>query len=285
MSIRSIVKFTVAWLLLIASLAHADEVLVSFSNGEKITKTDLKNYVSRRADLVLTLRSLHGVKNALQEMSFTRVLVLEGLERSIPNKSKVPDDRFDDIYGVDVYKTITKPCIEPKNSTEKRQFFEEHPEVFRVPPTARLERFMLPIQESIEGLDAKSKMAEWRSQWLQNNTSLGEIGSSASKIFNLEVQGDIGWINLSDEVPLMRAVALARKGEMVGPVVDGDFVYLFFIADKHEGRQLTWEEIESDIAQSALSYCKKSTKNDLELRLFEKYGVKLSSQNIDKFFQ
>lgn len=285
MNIKSIIKFTVAGLLMIASFAHADEALVGFSNGETITKDDLKKYVSRRPDLVLTLRSLHGVKNALQEMSFTRVLVLEGLERNIPNKSKVTDDRFNDIYGFDVYKAITEPCIELKNPAEQRQFFQEHPEVFRVPPSARLERFMLPIHESIEGINAKSKLAEWRSRWLQNNITLDEIGSSASKIFNLEVQGDIGWITLSDEASIIKTVALARKGEMVGPVVDGDFVYLFFVRDKYESRQLTWEEIESDIVQTAFSYCKKNTKNKLEFRLFEKYKVEIFSQNIDKFFQ
>ncbi|MGP1691127.1 MAG: hypothetical protein ACTS6O_01345, partial [Giesbergeria sp.] len=123
--------------------AWADEALVSFSNGEQISKADLESYVSRRVDLVSTVRNFYGVESALREMAMTRVLVLEGIEKSVPRVAKAANERFDDHYAFTVYKTLVKTCVKPANAEEEKYYFYKNPEAFSVPASIRLSRIIL----------------------------------------------------------------------------------------------------------------------------------------------
>lgn len=267
------------------SCAYASDVLVEFAGNEKITKSDLKSYISTRLDLIGRVRTVGEVSGALKEMAFTRVLILEGSEGGVTNKSMAPLSRFDDAYAFDVYKKIASPCIELDSVSEQEQFFKEYPELFRAPATVRLQRFMLPIQASVNGISALSLMKSWREEWQRNQITLDQIGSKVSEIFNLEVQGDVGWIALSPDVSVMNTVAQAGKREMVGPLIEGDFVYLFFIENKQESKQLTWEEIGAEVKNISLSHCRKNNKDKLKKQLFEKYNVIFVERNIVKYFE
>lgn len=267
------------------STVNAEDVLATFGGSEKITKTDLKEYVSSRIDFAGTFKNSYTVENSLNEMIFARLLVLEGVEKSMPRpEKKAADERYDDRYGFSVFRAISMPCLPLKNKEEERKYFEEHPEVFRSQANVRLFRYMLPKKQMIEAEDATSKMVAWAKAWGAKKITLDQIESEASKLFNTEVQGDIGWLQLSDEIELMRTVGSAKTGELVGPVDEGDFVYLFYVAGKQEARQLLWDEVANDIAKMADSFCTKKNIKNIKNNLYSKYDVKINKENIRKIF-
>jgi len=76
----------------------------------------------------------------------------------------------------------------------------------------------------------------------------------------------------------------AKQGDMVGPVRDGDFIYLFSITGKRESRQLTWDEVAVSASKRAVSYCRQEAATKLENDMFAKYGVALDSAAIGAMF-
>jgi hypothetical protein len=265
----------------------AQDVLVDFANGESISKADLDEYLSRRPDLIATVRNAYGAENALREMVMTRVLVLEGTEKYVPRVGQPKNQRFDDQYGLTVYQTLAKPCTKPSDSEEEKRYFLAHPDAFTIPTSIRLTRIILPRNQSIDGVDAQTKMMQWAHDWSTKKISIDEIAANAEKNYVNEVQGDIGWVTLegTEELRIMRALASAKAGELVGPAMEGDFVYLFLITGKYEARQLTWDEAKNSVAERAVTYCRQKDAADIKRRLFEKFGVKFHLDAIKKLFQ
>lgn len=260
-------------------------VLASLENGELITKTDLQKYVGSRIDMGGAFKNAFSVESALEAMILTRVLVLEGMELSMPRlKKETLDERYDDQYGFFVFRQLSTSCLPLQSKEEEKAFFQNNPDLFFLPTSARLIRFMLPVDQPVEGVNANELMMNWRSAWLNGELGLEQIAALAAKIYNLEMQGDIGWIQLFDEIEIMRPVKLAKAGEMLGPVIEGDFVYLFYVVDKRAGRSLQWAEVEGHVSQKAVSSCAKNNADGIKNRLYKKYGVTIHKENIKKLF-
>lgn len=260
-------------------------VLASLGNGESITKTDLQKYVGSRIDMGGAFKNTLSVESALEAMVLTRVLVLEGVELSMPRiKKEMPDERYDDHYGFAVFRKLSASCLPLQNKEEEKEFFKNNSDIFVLPSSARLNRFMLPTDLSAESGTASELMMSWRNDWLNGKLSLEQIATQASKLYNIEVQGDIGWVQLFDEIEVMRPVKLAKTGEMLGPVVEGGFVYLFHIMDKRAGRSLQWAEVEGHVSQMAVSSCAKKNADNIKTGLYKKYGVIIHKENIKKLF-
>lgn len=260
-------------------------VLASLGSGEIITKTDLQKYVGSRIDMGGAFKNTFSVESALEAMILTRVLVLEGMELSMPRlKKEALDEKYDDQYGYFVFRKLSASCLPLQNKEEEKAFFQNNPDLFVLPTSARLIRFMLPADQPVEGVNAVELMMNWRNAWLNRELSLEQIAAKAAKIYNIEVQGDIGWIQLFDEIEIMRPVKLAKAGEMLDPVTEGDFVYLFYVVDKRAGRSLQWAEVEGHVSQKAVSSCAKKNADEIKSRLYKKYGVTIYKDNIKKLF-
>lgn len=275
----------IALLSLFPAISNANEVLASIGGVENITKDDLRKYVEKRVDMAGTFKNSYAVENSLNEMIFTRLLVLEGVEKSIPRaETKAMDDRYDNQYGFSVFRTLSVPCLPLKDKAEEKKYFDEHPEVFRVNTTVRLFRYMLPKKQANEPFDATEKMMEWAKGWSSEKMTLDQIGAEASKFYNIEIQGDIGWIQLSNDVQIMRGIDSAKTGELVGPVAEGGFVYLFYVAGKHEARQLQWGEVNNQVSEMAVSFCARRNSENIKNNLYSKYRVNINKENIKKIF-
>lgn len=297
---RSFMKFSwKPFVLLAAALAVAgpgqaadgpaieeNPVLVRMAGGETIAESDLTAYLQRRVDLRSAIRNVWGIQTALKEMAMTRSLVLEGgvlgVERAAGKEKTV--ERFDDAYAYAVFKKIAPQCEPPADAAAARKFFDETPEAFRVPPMARLSRIMLPTGATVEG--------EAAAGWLLQQTQA--IGSGARKfdaaaeiasgVYKLDPQGDLGWVTLTNDVPILRALADAKTGDMVGPVPEGEFVYLFQIVSKRDARQLTWDEAATSAPARAVRYCREQATAKTEEKLFKKYDVQIDVPKIRTLF-
>jgi hypothetical protein len=258
--------------------------LAKFSNGEVITDADFSGYVFRRADLRAAARSKWGAEKVLREMVVARALVLEGEQLQMPRPAEKAAERFDDVYAHAVFKRLSPRCDRPADAAAARKFFDENPKAFTVPPMARLTRVMLPVAEKVEGKPAPEWLMGEAKEIAAGAQKFDDVVAQADKVYKLEAQGDLGWVVIPDENAIMRAIAAAKQGDMVGPVRDGDFVYLFSVVGKRESRQLAWDEVAVSAATRAVSYCRQEAATKLESDLFTKYGVQLDSAAIGALF-
>lgn len=266
-------------------LGAVAEDLAKFANGEVITEQDFTTYLNRRADLKPLARNFWGAENALREMAMTRALVLEGERTGVERRSADKTQRFDDPYGQAVYKKLAKTCVKPADAAAAKKFYDAHPDVFMAPASARLARVMLPASEKVDGETALAWLTTQAMAVAKGDKRFDEVAERAAKLYKMEPQGDLGWVNLTDDISVMRALAGARKGEMVGPVRDGDFGYLFLVMEKREARQLKWSEVETQAATRAFGYCREQANKELTDKLFKQYGVTISEPAIKALFK
>lgn len=280
-----LVGFLVATIAIFANAAAmAEQALVSFGNGEKITTEDVAVYLSRRVDLKGMARSANGVESILEEMALSRALTLEGQALGLEPPQGKKIERFDDVYSLSVYQKIVEKCVAPQNDEERKNFYYTNPDVFRIPASVRLERIMLPSGEIIDGKLAGEILTDWSKTIVAGDGKFEDFAIQAEKYYALDVQGDLGWVNLSDDVPVMRILDNARQGQVVGPVTDGGYVYLFLIVKKNEARQLDFDDAKPDFKVRAEVFCRKQEKQKLRQKLFLKYSIVINSVAIKEIY-
>jgi len=272
-------------LAIVASPVTAAADLVQLKGGEVITSSDLSQYLERRVDLRASSRTKWGVEQVLREMAMGRALVQEGERLGEKRQPGKEGERFDDAYAMSVFRKLMPPCDPPADATAARKFFDENPQAFRVPPMARLARVMLPASETVDGVAAADWLMDQAKLIASGAQTFEGVTKRAEGIYRLEAQGDIGWAVLVDENVILRTLAAAKQGDMVGPVREGDFVYFFSIEGKRDSRQLAWDEVAVSAAARAVNYCRQTATRKLEEDLLAKYGVVMNSAAINGLFE
>lgn len=272
-------------LAIVASPVTAAADLVQLKGGEVITSSDLSQYLERRVDLRASSRTKWGVEQVLREMAMGRALVQEGERLGEKRQPGKEGERFDDAYAMSVFRKLMPPCDPPADATAARKFFDENPQAFRVPPMARLARVMLPVSETVDGVAAADWLMDQAKLIASGAQTFEGVTKRAEGIYRLEAQGDIGWAVLVDENVILRTLAAAKQGDMVGPVREGDFVYFFSIEGKRDSRQLAWDEVAVSAAARAVNYCRQTATRKLEEDLLAKYGVVMNSAAINGLFE
>lgn len=274
-----------AALSLIAPAAWASGPLARLSNGESITSEDLSAYLDRRVDLRASSRNVWGVQTTLREMAMVRALVLEGIAIGEPRPEGKQERRFDDVYAHAVYAKLMPSCAPPADEAAARQFFKEHPLAFRVPAMARLSRVILPAGETIEGELAAAWLMKEAQAVASGEKSFEDLAQRAESIYKLDSQGDLGWVTLFDEdASVLRILATTQQGEIVGPLREGNFTYLFKVNEKREPRQLAWGDVAVSVPTRAVTYCRQEGGKKVREDLFKKYGVELDGAAIRALF-
>lgn len=269
--------------------AHAQErknpVLARLGNGETITEKDLNQYLGRRIDLKAASRNATGLTMVLQEMALARALALEGQSMGVSRVKDTGDARFDDIYAHAVYTRISPTCEAPKDEAAARAFYDKNPKAFTIPVSIRLSRIILPAGSKVEDEPAGS--------WLMNQVQaigtgrqkFDDAAAKAQKVYHLETQGDLGWVALNEDNVILRALGDANQGDMVGPLKDGEYVYLFQINAKRPSQLVPWKDAAPTAAKRAVSYCHEQTRADVQERMFKKYGVQLDEKAVSGLFE
>lgn len=258
--------------------------LVKFADGEVITSSDLSQYLDRRVDLRASVRNKWGVEKVLREMAIARALTQEGTRMGEPRPSGKESERFDDAYAFAIFKKLAPACSPPADSAAARKFYDENPKAFLVPPMARVSRVMLPAGETIESQDAMAWLMAQAQAIAAGGKTFDDLVKKADTLYRLDPQGDVGWVALVNENTILRTLASAKAGDMVGPVREGDFVYFFSMVEKREGRQLAWDEVAVSVPARAVSYCRQVGTQKLEADLLAKYGVVMDPAAINSLF-
>ena len=110
---------------------------------------------------------------------------------------------------------------------------------------------------------------------IQGKRKFGVVALRAQGEYSLDAQGDLGWITLDGDHTIMRALKTVKAGELLGPVQDDEFVYLFSVLQKREARQLSWDEVKSFAASRAVSHCRQEAQTQMRAELFKRYGVEI----------
>ena len=173
----------------------------------------------------------------------------------------------------------------PKDDAAARKFYDQHPEAFTAPASVRLARVMLPVSEKVDGVPSMAWLMNQAQEVAKGATSFDKLVSKAESIYKMEPQGDLGWVNLTGEVAIMRALAGAKAGEMVGPVREGEFGYLFVVGDKRESRLLKWDEVKTTAANRQVTYCREQANKELSDKLYKQYGVVINDDAIKALFK
>ncbi|MBV7428767.1 MULTISPECIES: peptidyl-prolyl cis-trans isomerase [unclassified Acidovorax] len=269
---------------LLGGVAACAANLAKFAGGEVITASDMAQYLDRRVDLRSSARNKWGIERIVREMALTRVLVLEGERLGEPRLSGQESGRFDDAYAFAIFKKLAPVCSPPADGAAVRKFYDENPKAFLVPPMARVNRVMLPIAEAVDSQNAMEWLMAQAQAIASGAQTFDGVVKRADTIYRLDPQGDVGWVILAEENTIVRALATSRAGDMVGPVREGDFVYLFSISEKREGRQLSWDEVAVSASARAVSYCRQTGNKKLEEDLLSKYGMVMDAAGISSVF-
>ncbi|MFD1710180.1 peptidyl-prolyl cis-trans isomerase [Ottowia sp. GY511] len=281
-------RFVLAGVVLSVCAVHAvaeTPPLATLANGETITEADFGAYLNRRVDLKPLVRNFWGAENALREMVMTRMLVLEGQRIKVPVRSSEKAERFDDIYAHAVYQQLAETCVKPSDEVAARRFYDKNPEAFTAPASARLARVMLPASEKVAGSSAMGWLMDQAQEVVKSAKSFEQVAQDAEKIYKMEVQGDLGWVNLTGDLAIMRALAGAKKGEIVGPVRDGDFAYLFLIGDVRPSYLMKWDDVKTSAANRQLSFCREKANKSLSEKLTKQYGAAINTDAIKALFK
>lgn len=262
------------------SISTNDPVVIQLGQGEVYRLSDVQAYGRRRADLVPLLKSQTAFPLVMREFAMTRALVLEG-ERLQEPRGEVPpgvDPRLDDGFALSVYRKIAGSCSEPKTEEDARRFYDETPQAFQLPIQMRLSRIVLPADSAMDGFPAE--------MWLGLQANAAAMGSArfdalverARRAHPDLRQGDLGWILLEGDQPLIKALATAQAGEMVGPVRDGDHWYLLQVQARREAQLLPWEAVRHQAARRALQYCRDTQRERVKTELFQRYAVQIDDK-------
>lgn len=273
----------------VLNVAFAQEVknpiLVNFSNGEAITEKDLTEYLGRRVDLKATSGNASGVTAIVQEMALTRALALEGKALGIERSTDRGESRFDDVYALTVYKKIGPTCEAPKDTAAARGFYDKTPQAFTVPTTVRLSRVILPVETVVDGEPAEAWLLKQAKAMSEGHQKFEESASKAEKLYKLDTQGDVGWVALNADNVILRALGATNQGDIVGPVKDGDYVYLFQVVVKKPSQIMPWKDVATVAAQRAVRYCREQGRAELEQRMLKKYGVQINESAVRGMFK
>lgn len=265
----------------LAAVAAEDvpTVLAHIGKDETVTVDDVERYVARRLDARALLGTEEGLGRLVDEMVFTRLLVREGQARGVERKSSA-DERFDDVYALAVFNTLAPACEKPKDEAKAKAYYEQHPEAFQVPPRARVARIALKVDDKVGDEPAFGWLLMQATAIASGSKRFEDALADAQKVRPNERMGDLGFIELSDRAPIVKAIASAKAGDLVGPYRDGDYVYLFKVLEKREAQRLPWEQVRVHAATRAVEYCREQARTKVHDELFARYQVRLEEEAI-----
>lgn len=255
-----------------------DPVLVRVGQQEVIRASEVRAYARRRADLRALLNTPTGQALLIEEIAMTRALVLEGERRQEPRAGEPApgiDPRFDDVYALAVYRKVAGECKAPGSEAEARQYYDAHPQAFQLPAQARIERIILPKDSTLDKFPAEQWLGLQARAVATSNARFEALIKRAADAAPGLRQGDLGWVRLegAEHQPVLGAVQSAGKGGLVGPLVEGDYVYLLQVIDWRDAQVLPWEIVKHQVSTRAVQYCRETQRQTVKRELFGRFGV------------
>lgn len=261
-----------------SAVAAQDPVLIRVGSQETWRASDVRDYAVRRTDLRALLNTPIGWKALTEEFALTRALVLEGQRLGIRRANETlpgVDPRVDDVYALAVFQRLAGECKAPADEAGLRRYYDTHPEVFRIPPQAHLERIVLPKGAVLDKFPAEQWLGLQARAVALSGARFEALVRRAQDAFPDLVQGDLGWIVLEglEREPLLGAVRDAGPGGLVGPVVEGDHVYLIRVLDMRPGGVVPWEAVKHQAATRIVQHCREHRRQTVRDELFKRHEI------------
>lgn len=276
------VSMILSWVTLGTTFAQeGDVVLVWQEKKPWVTWNELKTELGKRVEWRPLAQSASGIRQIADELAWTRLLMEEGKKRGIEQRTGQPLS-FDYIYALAVEKELTKGCVAPENEAAAKRYYDEHPEAFMTPVRARLSRIVLPTSVKKGNLPAAMWLQIEATAIAQGVRTFDQTLADAQTLNPTEKMGDLGYVVLEEDVPIINALKSAKAGEMVGPYVDGDRVYLFKILDKQDAKLIPWDLAKNSAARVAQQHCQKTKLKEERQRLYAAYQLRFDEEGFRK---
>jgi len=272
---------TAAW-----AIAAESELTLAWRNDQPfVTWPETKAEIGKRVDWHGLARSQTGLREIVTELVWTRILEEEGPKRGIAKRAAGEEMRFNYPYALSVEKTLTQDCVKPSDEAEAKRYFEAHPELFMTPVRARLSRIVVPEEAKHGEVPAAVWLQLEAAAIAQGVRTFEQTLSEARKLNPNELQGDLGYVVLEEEVPIVQALKKVKAGDVVGPYIDGGRVYLFWVQQKQEAQPIPWELAKGSAAEAILAHCRKTKLAEWKRTLFKNYGIRIDEAAIAQAYR
>jgi hypothetical protein len=264
------------WLGLISLAALAQDPILAEIGGDKITASQVRAYVKKRPLLSgYLVTGYAGWRTVLVDLIDLRLLNLEGERLAIPKEAE--DD--EDLYALRVKRKLLPPCPKP-DEEEARRFYQDHPERFSTPALVRLERLELPASAQVEGKEAWAFLQEAAERVRAGEEEFSRLAERCPQ--GQACLQDLGFMRTDGLTAVgdlkLQALSAAKVGEVVGPLKAGEWVYLYRVTARREPILAPWEQVRTEAAEEAQSFCKKQAFAQLRQELYRRYQVVLHEE-------
>lgn len=238
-----------------------------------ITKQDLLNYGRESPYLLPYLSIPGGPMRILKDMVNERLLILEGERLGI-----VQGEKSNPAYAFQIRNYLTPPCPVPDPNTT-RTYYDENPEKFSTPVFLRLYRFGLPFTAENETA-VFGQLRDLRDRITRSETTLSAAVAEAEAEGKSESdavrQGDLGFLpDDSPDNPTMKELIHAPVNQIVGPLKQKDWFFLYQVTDRREPILATYESVKVEAAKVQREACSQLKWNKLFNELRQRWPVKM----------
>lgn len=240
-------------------------------NGESFRLQDLRNYVARHPLMRGYMGSQAGIRMVIDDMVNHRLLQLEGQRRGIPLHDG--ERHEDETYVMRVREQLVKRCELP-DAAAARTFYDTHPELFTSPAYGRISRVYLPEGQRIQDQSAYDFLLAQAKAMHEGQFRFDDLITTIRPLLPKDAKiGDMGFLPLAEDNPLIKALATAEIGSIVGPFVSDGNVYLFQLTQRHEPELTPWSKAEAEAPKIAQDACRREAFQALRTEMIRHFPV------------
>lgn len=256
--------------------------LATIGTDITLTKSDVINHARPAPNLYPYLTIPGGPRRILEDLIQTRLLILEGLRLGMTRPAQ--ENGGDTAFTIAVRLRLAPRCAPPGEEATKA-FYDAHPEKFSTPPFLRLNRFGLRFTpENREALT--SRLQTLATRLAQGETTFAAIAPVSDDEFGKLRAGDLGFVAQDDPSnPIMAGLAKANNSQIVGPLEQGEMLYLYQITARREAMLEPYEGIRMAVAEKQQAACYSQRVETMFEALKQRWPVKILVDNVDSAFE
>jgi len=244
-----------------------EPAVLAVVNATKITKEEFLSEMEALPDFArVMLETKEGKERFLDDMIKRELLYQEAKKKGL-EKDKDFQKKLEEFKKINLVNMILKTEIEDKvkvGEKDIKDFFEKHPEEFRVGAEVRASHILVKTEDEAKKLLEKIKT--------------GEKFSKLAREFSIDVEsakkgGDLGFFSRGQLIPeFEKAVFALKVGEVSGPVKTLFGYHIIKVADRKTGKAIEFEQVKGEIERLLIAERQKS--------LFDSYieGLKKASK-------
>ncbi|MBZ0104743.1 MAG: peptidyl-prolyl cis-trans isomerase [Sulfuricella denitrificans] len=256
--------------------------LATIGSDLTITKFDVINYARPLPNLYPYLTIPGGPKRILEDMIRTRLLIMEGERLGMPRSGA--ENGGDTAYAIAVRLRLAPRCAPPAESAV-RAFYDAHPDQFSSPLFLRLNRFGLRYTPDNRNA-VNARLQAMAARLSGGEVTFAAIAADSDDEFDRFRGGDLGFVAQEDASnPIMAELAKAKTGQVIGPLEQGEMLYLYQVSGRREPVPESYESVRVQAAEKQQSDCYRQRVEAMFDTLKARWPVKILLDNLDTPFE